>query len=60
MNIRRITAGIYPNDNSFTRDAFGKGRVCQFGVPKPKNRSEKRQCLEDKASPDLRVVDSRA
>jgi hypothetical protein len=42
MNIRRITAGIYPNDNSFTRDAFGKGRVCQFEVPKPKNRSEKR------------------
>jgi hypothetical protein len=41
MNIRRITAGIYPYDNSFTREAFGKGRVCQFGVPKPKNRSEK-------------------
>jgi hypothetical protein len=59
MNIKRITAGIYPYDNNFTRAVFGKGGVCQFGVPRPKNRSEKRSCLKDKASPDLRVVDSR-
>jgi hypothetical protein len=32
MNIRHITAGIYPYDNNFTRDVLGKGRVCQFGV----------------------------
>jgi hypothetical protein len=42
MNIRHITAGVYPYDISFTRDVLGKGRVCQFGVPKPKNGSEKR------------------
>jgi hypothetical protein len=28
MNIRCITAGIYPYNNSFTRDVLGKGRVC--------------------------------
>jgi hypothetical protein len=45
MNIRCTTAGIYPYDNSFTRDVWARVECVNLGYPNPKMEVQK-----DKAS----------
>jgi hypothetical protein len=45
MNIRCTIAGIYPYDNSFTRDVWARVECVNLGYPNPKMEVQK-----DKAS----------